>query len=122
MGKNKFRLSHRKVSRPINSDITQLQGPHNASTQTDGANIQVGDTATQTDTAPQTDMATQTDAATQTDTVSPIDKADGAGAIIHNQMEEVAVTSAATQTGKFTQACLRQIIMKAIFRSIRYHP
>lgn len=79
MGKNKFRLSHRKVTRSRNTDNNQLQGPCNAFTQTDDTSIQMDDTYTRTD-----------DATTLTDKTI----------IVACQRDEVTVTSVTTQTSK----------------------
>ena len=61
-GKNKFRLSQRKVSKPKSIDNDQFQGVHDAVTQTDDVATQKDDAATQTD----AEMASQTDDVTVT--------------------------------------------------------
>lgn len=92
MGKNKFRLSHRKVTRSRNTDDNQLQGPCNAFTQTDDTSTQTDDAFTQTDdtSIQMDDTYTQTDDAT-----TPTDKT----IIVACQRDEVTVTSVTTQTG-----------------------
>ena len=66
MGKNKFRLSHRKVSKPKSIDNDQFQGVHDAVTQTDDVTNQKDDVATQTHKVSVAEMASQTDDVTVT--------------------------------------------------------
>ena len=66
MGKNKFHLSQRKVSKPKSINNEQFQGVHDAVTQTDDVATQKDDAATQTDKAIVAEMASQTDDVTVT--------------------------------------------------------
>ena len=92
-GKNKFHLSHRKVSRQKSSGF---QSPQNAATQTGDATTQTDNAATQTD-----DAATQTDKATVAEMAS--------------QTDDVTVTSVAKKSGRMFDSLVQITLIKALF-------